>query len=220
MRIALGIPILQNVPGDAFCSHLSVAVEIGRVGEIVIISPTDMFPVDRARDFVWKQVLEKDCQYLLFVDYDTILPLGAFGTLLEALKRTGSRIATGKYLVKGFPYHNVWAIRREHNFFQVDSGEECFLDGCGMGCALIDVPWVREKVKPPYWVTSYDEGGLSTEDYPFCRKVRAAGGKIVGVPSVSCGHVGRIVVSELNAALLREVVARKEFESEQDGNLD
>lgn len=217
MRTALGIPILRDVPGDAFCAHLATAVEIGRVGEIVIISPTDLAPVDRARDYVWKETLKRDCDLLLFVDYDTILPPGAFGTLLEALRRTGSQVATGKYFLKGFPFTNIWAKKQGENLLHVDCGVETEIDGCGMGCALIDVRWLRENVKPPYWTTSYDEGGLSTEDYPFCSKVIAAGGKILAVPSVKCGHVGRLIVTEENASLLRFVETKLQVKELEGG---
>ena len=218
MKVALGIPVIDGVPGETFSSHLATAVEIGRAGEIVFITPTDVFPVERARDFIWDTATKMKCDYLMSVDFDVVLPKGAFSSLLETMIRTKSQIVTGKYYLRGYPYANIWAIEHEHKRYFTDSDQECKLDGCGMGCALLDVAWINAHLKPPFWRTKYEKGEFETEDFFFCSKIREAGGVIIGEPKVACGHLSPgIVVTSANAQALRVIEIEKEHLS---GNLD
>jgi len=207
MRIALGIPVNGSVFGEVYGSHLALTAEMVKAGELTIVSPFTAPSVDEARDFIWKYA--RECDYLVFVDHDVLLPVNTFSTLLEALLRRGAQVAAGRYYLRGFPYANIWGIRHGKGYAFTETEKEAEIDGCGLGCTLIDIKWVEANLKPPLFVTTRDEQGrtIGTEDYYFCRKVKEAGGKIIGVPSVDCGHVEtrRTVVTSRNGDLLRKM---------------
>jgi len=205
MKIALGIPVKDCVYGEVYGSHLALVAEMARAGELTILSPYTAPSVDLARGFIWNFAKESD--YLMFVDQDILLPLKAFDTLLEVMQRRGAQVVAGRYPLRGYPYANIWASRNEGRLRFTESSVEAEIQGCGMGCTLIDVKWVLEHLEEPLFVTSYDSLGRvrETEDYYFCKHVTEAGGTIVGVPSVECGHVEarRTVVTVPSADLLR-----------------
>ena len=79
-------------------------------------------------------------------------------------------------------------------------GETFEIDRCGMACALIRME-AFEKVKEPWfeWKTriakDHSAYGEEGEDMNFCRKLKEAGGKVLGDGAVLCGHItpeGRI----------------------------
>jgi len=215
MKLAMGVPVTSNgVFGEVYGSHLALAAEMAKVGELTIISPFTAPSVDEARNFIWKQA--RECDYLMWVDHDVLLPINTFSSLFEALKRRSAQVVAGRYYLRGHPYANIWALRHGNGFAFTESEKETEIDACGLGCTLIDVRWVEAKLKPPLFVTTRDEHGqtVGTEDYYFCRKVKDAGGIIIGVPSVDCGHVEskRTVVTSRNGDLLRRMELQGDLE--------
>lgn len=208
MKLAMGVPVTSSgVFGEVYGSHLALAGEMAKVGELTIISPFTAPSVDGGRNFIWNYA--RECDYLMCVDHDVLLPINTFSTLFEALKRRSAQVVAGRYYLRGHPFANIWGLRSEKGYAFTESNHECELDGCGLGCTLIDIRWVEANLKSPLFVTTRDEHGqtIGTEDYFFCRKVKDAGGIIIGVPSVDCGHVEskRTVVTSRNGDLLRRM---------------
>jgi hypothetical protein len=188
MKLVLGIPVVDSVYAEVYGSHLALTAEMARAGEITLVCPLNAPSVDAGRKIIWDQAASGD--YLMFVDHDVLLPPGSFSSLLESLLRRNAQVAAGRYCLRGYPYTNIWGKRVLDGKMFVDSEVEAELDGCGMGCTLIDIKWVKENLTEPLWKTTHDENGrtIETEDYYFCNKVRVAKGIIIGVPSVDCGH--------------------------------
>ena len=68
LKIGLGIPLIDSVPGESFASLLNVAAEISRVADIEIITPNGIMPHDNARNYVADATSNARCDYLMVVD--------------------------------------------------------------------------------------------------------------------------------------------------------
>lgn len=193
MRIALGIPTIGSVAGEVYGSHLVLAVEIGRVGEVVIVTPQDVFPVDRARELIVDECEKHEVDYLLSIDSDMFIPYGTFSFLLEIMLRRKVQVVSGKYYQREYPYANVWGKLVGEGSYHVDADKgEHEVDGVGLGIALIDFRWVMANLERPFFKIAKSEGSMIIwEDYYFCHKVMEAGGVVLGTANLVAGHLTR-----------------------------
>jgi hypothetical protein len=207
MKIALGIPVVDSVPAEAFGHHLATAIELRKLGEVAIFTPINYFPHDRARMMVTEGAREQDCDLLLFVDDDTILPPGACQRLYNTMQEHKAQVVSGHYYRRGYPYTSVWSRKNaEGQWCQVDADKGVYeIHTSGLGCALIDLRWVWENLKPPFYTMGHDKQGTTvTDDISFFDRVREAGGKILGDANVRCVHLaGRQCVSDETVVQLR-----------------
>jgi len=199
-NIGLVIPVIDSVPVEAFGAHLTIAAEIAKHHRVYIFVPSGIMPHDAARIRAFDDVLDVGCEYLMFVDDDTIVPQGGFTHLLEVMEDRKPAVVSGYYRRRGFPYTPVWSKKSKNKFYQADAESGVHeIDCSGLGCALIDVMWVYENLKKPYFEMIKDpiRGTTVTDDVTFFRKVRAKKGVVLGDASVRCSHVGsRIIISE------------------------
>jgi len=217
MKVALGIPVIDGVSAEAFPSHLAIAVEIARQGQLALFTPRNRMPHDVARWDIWQGAVEQGCDYLLFVDDDNILPIGTFTRLLKVLQdNEGCRVVSGSYLRRGYPYTTVWSKEIKGQYYNVDASEGVHeIHVSGLGCALIDLKWCDTHLTRPIFQMFKDEEGLTkiTDDVSFYSRVREAGGLILGDADVQCGHVHeRVIITRGNADSLRMLHIKKEGE--------
>ena len=225
MRTALAIPMLDSVPAEVVPSLLTAAAEAARLGEVLVTCPINMKPHDRARNYVMQNVLNYECDFLFFIDSDTVPPPGSLGLLMETMQETCAAVVSGYYLQRGYPFLSTWATVADDgvlNYRQLDNTEvsgPVEIGGCGMGCALIDLRFVRENLNGPEWfLLTKADGRRVWEDVYFCMSVTAAGGHIYGDPRVVCGHLhDRITITPDNAdALRRQYIIQKGSEVGND----
>jgi hypothetical protein len=172
---------------------------------------------------VVKLAIEVDADYLFWIDDDTICPPDAFPRLFKTLKDRSAAMVTGHYFRRGWPYHCVWAkyFGSDLTPLPADAGSGVHeLDFCGLGCALVDFRWLVKNVKAPYFTMMMDDKSACTDvtdDQTFCRKIREAGGLILGDADVDCEHLGRRTpISRKNVDFLRKIAIQEQ--GEQDGN--
>lgn len=201
-RVALGIPVIESVPVETYSSHLALAADMGEIVEVKIIVSESVMPHDRARIQIFDRAIEEECRYLMFVDDDNFIPRGSFKLLFDVMVERSPVVVSGHYLRRGYPYTSVWSVYRGDNTFQVDAQEGVHEINCsGLGCALIDVGWVKEHLDKPYfYMEQNQEGTQITDDVTFFRQIREKGGLVLGHGSVQCGHVGRRVMVARNSA--------------------
>ena len=143
-----------------------------------------------ARNDLVRGFLKTRCEYLAFVDNDTLPPQGWTTTLA----RHDKPVISALYHLKREPYNPVLYKGLE---YKEDEGRWDYtpyeklppkgpveVDGCGMGAVLIKRA-VIEAIKPPWFK---EEGG--GEDFYFCREVQRAGYTIWADPEVQCLHIG------------------------------
>lgn len=215
IKTAVGIPIVDTVPCEAFASLLHVYVECLRSqrldnGEVIeadvqLLSPFNMFPHSRARAKIMNDAISEGCDYLFFIDDDMILPPDAFWRLLESLKARKAVVSSGHYYRRGSPYLPVWSENKNGQWVacSVDNDDIIEIHSSGLGCAVIDLNWIRTKLAdnalklPLFWTKPDGLGPSVTDDVTFFESVRNAGGLIIGDGRVRCGHLGeRIVVCD------------------------
>ena len=221
LKLALGIPVMGDVHAEAYPTHLALAAEMGKHGELVISTAVDLAPHDRARNKVMNEVISAGSEFLMFVDADTGVPVGAFEKLWETLIATKGVIATAHCYRRGYPFTSSWSKKMDPpgGVYQVDVDTKATrpveIDGCGFPCTLLDLNWVRDNMDQPWFLIESD-GRMRTkwEDWHFCQRVRSMGGQIYGDPRVRCDHWAfRVRISDDNVQMLR-----KEFIEENMSN--
>ena len=220
MRLAYAVPVLADVPGEVFAFHLKNAAECQRLwSEVRFITPHNICPYDRARRVAVTEAIDAGCDWLWFVDADTAVPPGGLALLMESMDR--GHVISGWYMRRGYPYTCVWSKVIDGRTVQLTATDGVHeIDWTGMGCALINLRWLVSAVQRPWFQYGIDSSGVQTmEDLFFCRKVRQAGGVILGDARVRCGHLlWRELLDETNADELRARGARDIAESANVAN--
>lgn len=130
--------------------------------------------------------------HLMFIDDDMIFDPRVLAVLLG---RRQSFVGCN-YLKRGFPptFTAVRMDQKSHVITKEDSTglEEAYYTG--FGCALIEAE-VFEKTPKPWFLPKYHEGidMYTTEDNPFCERIRAAGFKVY------CDHDASKMISHRGA---------------------
>ena len=209
MKIAVGMPIVDNVPGECFGSLAAQVGEIAKEGhEPVIVNVLNVFPHDIARNRLLKNIRKLDVDMVYFLDSDMVIPQGAFKTLLKAHRETeGSTLMSAFYYRRGYPYTSVWCRSAHDRTFQVNASSGVHeIDSTGLGCALLDMKWAEKNLNDPWFkMKENDEGTLIWEDVFFCLKIHSMGGRVFGCADVRCGHVvKRGIIEDGNVDKLRK----------------
>lgn len=209
MRVTIGIPIVDSVPGETLPYHMMLAAQIGRSCQIAIPSVMNLLPHDRARSKLFDLAIESKSDFMFFVDDDMIVPEDAYCRLFEVFNyKTPRAVAvSGYYYRRGWPYTSVWSRKNEAGVIEgliSDSGIHP-IHYSGLGCCLIDVRWVQENLEKPYFSMGQDEFGTTiTDDVTFFESIRRAGGVVYGNADVRCGHLGeRKVICDRTAGDFR-----------------
>ena len=206
MRIALGIPILGMLHGVPAYSHMGLAAEIAHEADLYIPEVLNYTPYDRGRNVACDKAIRHDCDFMFFADSDNVIPAGAFGSMMRMLQAEDAVMVSGYYCRRKAPWGTVWVTAGADDAGMPADGSPVDLVGSGLGCALIDLRWVQDHLTEPYFFMP-DNGG--TEDYPFCQRVLAEGGRIVGHSGVIAGHMPELVpVTPANTKQYTDLVVR------------
>ena len=220
MRVCLGIPVVESVPGEVYGSHLNLAISLGRIADVVIPSVVGVVPYDRARETVLKVALDESCDYLFFVDADMGVPMKSFEYLLDDLNGSPSAVlASGHAYRRGYPFTPTWFKLREGKSYGVTAPPATGIyeiDYTGLFCCVIDLKWVRENLEPPFFKITETE----SEDVFFCKKIREKGGVVLGDSRLRIDHLAnRIVVNDETADYLRGMFLQRKREGlERESN--
>lgn len=151
--------------------------------------------------------LARDKTHLLFVDDDVKLPAPAIAELAAAAEANPGAVVSGSIpsirineAGEVTPYVQVkpvGAAAWSTQWFEGTIEAEAVGGGCMLipreTFALLDFPWFR-------WPETYKPGvGVRavTDDADFCERVRGAGGRILALGGVRCGHEKAIDVAIL-----------------------
>lgn len=162
-----------------------------------------------SRGMIAQRILRDGCSHLLFLDDDTIPPVGAVDMLLASDK----------------PVVGAWVRQRRKNYYPMIIQEEkednsglvgiinppsdtlhlipCH--GIHMACTLIKRE-VLEKIREmhPDESNPWFDGAQFGEDVIFCRRAREAGFTIWCDPRIKCTHLGeKIKVNDETEPILR-----------------
>jgi GT2 family glycosyltransferase len=145
------------------------------------------------------------CSHILFLDADNTWPADVLDRMLA---HHDKGIVSGLYFLKTWPHWPVALTRPRVNAqtlvvdYDYDKPSP-FEDGLvpeslvGMGCTLVPMS-VFDAMPEPWFEYAQDNREIwsVTEDVPFCQKAAALGYPILVDPSVKCGHIGQLVISQ------------------------
>ena len=146
------------------------------------------------RNIIREYFLDKNYDYLFFLDTDVIVPKDIFQKLLEC----NADIATGVYLCNQqikdkriilpaiYKFHDEGKVKIPP--IEEMTGEKIFeIAVCGMGCCLIKRD-VLNKIKFRQFTSSTEDG----EDVAFCIDARKNGFKVKVNTAAKCKHIVKL----------------------------
>jgi hypothetical protein len=198
MKLAIGMPVLDHMPGVAFPHHMATVVEAYKGwstdnDKLELITPIGSVPHDRARLLIAEEAIKRECTRLFFMDDDTLTPRGGIAKLMQTMTDRKAAIVTGFYLRRGYPYNTIWTNEMQDKTFLIDADQGVHqITSGGLGCCLVDLEWCCKNVPKPWFKMDQDESAtVISDDVAFYRAVRKAEGLILGDADVQCAHVGR-----------------------------
>jgi len=152
----------------------------------------------RNRNLICKQAIETNCDYVLFIDDDNLLPPDTIKRLLNHDKD----IVTGLYLMRNYPHQPViFDVANDDgtckwHFLGEDESGLIEIVATGLGCLLIKTEVLREIAKrEPYWFTLGElESDQWCDDLAFFKRVRQAGFKIFCDLNCPIGHYAKVAI--------------------------
>lgn len=147
-----------------------------------------------ARNKLAKQAIKMESDYTMWFDSDMIFEPDTMVRLLEHK----APIVSGAYFRRSPPYHLVAfdkcdAEKREWTDLTLPT-DTVKCGGVGFGCVLVKTE-VLFNVAAKYGCWFDPMNGFG-EDLSFCYRARQCGYDILLDPSITCGHVGHIVVNK------------------------
>jgi ubiquinone/menaquinone biosynthesis C-methylase UbiE len=193
MKIGICVPLYNVVPASFFVNFINRISEFYQQEKYdVQIYLQNSTIVDKARNELVRMAIKDNCDYVFFIDSDTIIPSGA----LEDLLAMDKDIASGLYFSKGKPYLPVARIKEgdKHGFLEdFEFNEIMEVQGVGMGCCLIKTSIFKEMEFPYFKLEWRQKDGIHyqiAEDLYFCDEAVKLGHKVFLNTGVVCDHFG------------------------------
>lgn len=189
-KILICVPCMDMV-ASGFAQSLAVLQKGGNETAIVFECGSLIYD---ARNKLAKQAIKMQADYTMWFDSDMIFQSD---TMLRLLKHDAP-IVSGAYFRRSPPYHLVAfdkcdAEKREWTDLPLPT-ETVKCGGVGFGCVLVRTDVLFEvAAKYKTWFEPMNGFG---EDLSFCYRARQCGFDVLLDPTITCGHVGHIVVNE------------------------
>lgn len=225
IRVCIGIPVAGSV-GPIFLRTMLLRMEEwSQTFEIVPVIESSI-PIDEARNKIVQEAINNKCDYIFFIDSDTIIQRGQ----LEKLLSHDKDAITGISHMRVSPY---FSLIREKVAYRLYSPIEPFgtelmkIDGAGFGCFLIKTA-AFDKIEYPWFRFHFfkheDKWRHLGEDLYLCEQLQNANIDIYCDPTVGCVHVGTDVTidmaskyKDLRISVLDEIKVSREELSEFTG---
>ena len=195
-KTLIAIPCMDQVPA-LFAQSLALlakpedAVLAMKMGTLIYTSRNDLA----------NMAIQNGSDYIFWMDSDMTFPQDALLRMIDTLEENNLDILTGLYFRRVPPYTPVLFDRLEMNgnicswseFHSIPAG--LFeIGGCGFGCLLMrtDVFFDGQA----RYGNMFTPIGNNGEDIAFCVRAREMGYKIMCDPSIRCGHVGYVQVTD------------------------
>ena len=193
MKILICVPCMDMV-ASGFAQSLAMLQKGGH--EVAICFECGSLVYD-ARNKLAKRAIEMGAEYTMWFDSDMIFQPDTMLKLLEHKDEGG--IISGVYFRRSPPYTPVVFAKcniRERSWAELEEmpAELVEVEGVGFGCVLVSTD-VLMSIAAKEWSWFEPLKGFG-EDLSFCWRARECGYKVLLDPTVKCGHVGHIVVTE------------------------
>lgn len=191
-KTLLAVNTLTSVGSQAYASHLNLAFRMAKSEDEFLLFNGWRMSIDRFRNEAGKIALQQECDYLMFLDDDVLVPKDTY----SRLKARDLDIITPVVYIRGYPFKPMF-------FKEFPVGDSLALDhysewkeaetqdgllkvaAVGFSCCLIKCDLLRRT--PPAWFVT---GTNHTEDVYFCMKVRQCMTPTIGVDTtLQAGHM-------------------------------
>lgn len=185
-KLLIGLPHKDNVTLEWALAFRNLQINIPSV-----FTCSRGTPIDMARNEIVKSAQAHGVEWIFFLDTDVVCPPDTITRLLSY----NLPIVSGTYWTRAPPLEpTVWR--------EVPGGKQCIpfqpgqmveADFIGSGCLLVHMS-VFDHIEKPYfeWTLSFKDPNDfmkgTSEDFDFCKKVRARGYKIMVDTSIICRH--------------------------------
>ena len=189
-KILICVPCMDMV-ASGFAQSLAMLQKGGN--ETAIMFECGSLIYD-ARNKLAKQAIKMQADYTMWLDSDMIFKPDTMVRLLAH----DAPIVSGAYFRRSPPYHLVAFDKcdtetREWTDLPLPA-ETVKCGGVGFGCVLVRTDVLFEvAAKYKTWFEPMNGFG---EDLSFCYRARECGFDVLLDPTITCGHVGHIVVNE------------------------
>jgi GT2 family glycosyltransferase len=199
-KIAVCVPVKESVSTEFLGSFLNLVFSNMKKYEI-IVSFSELFPIDTARNDLVERALKYNPDYIFFIDSDMILP----DNILDDLVCMEKDIASALYFMKVPPYKPIAKIMKGKMFCIINSiplNQVMEVDAVGLGCCLIKkevFEKMKEKNEKMFRIEEQkinDKVQLLGEDTFFCLRAKESGFKIFLNTGLICKHIGKSLVDE------------------------
>lgn len=206
--VAMAIPCASGVEPRVLQSLLAVAAQTVKDGyDLRLFGVTDRSLIHSARNWLSKEFLATDCEWIFWADSDMLLPAQALSILMRRAEEVGGKFLTGVYYQRLGEHRPVLFLREfktdgsvaeQYNHIPVlpkaGSVTPFRVDACGFGCVLMHRS-VFDGAEYPYFKFLFPESGPKgdsyvAEDIYFCVQARLRGIDIWAVPELKLGHLG------------------------------
>ena len=189
-KFALGIPTWGKASTDWAQAFSSLQFPLGSAMTPLWVKGEK---IDDARNAICKQAIERGATHLGFISDDVLAPPNIWTRLLARNKP----IVTGIYWTKTYPAAPyIWRGVQQGPFLNWKEGEFFQIDMAGCDALLLEVDVLKSIPYPWFncnWTWEHDEkvGALSTEDFYFFTKAKAAGYEVWCDSGIQCLHEDR-----------------------------
>ncbi len=198
IRICIGIPVHSNVSPLFFSTMLLRMEEWSQTFDMMPVIETS-FSIDEARNRIAEKAIDYKCDYIFFIDSDTLIQKGQ----LEQLLSHNKSAITGVSYMRAPPYNPL--IRKKVGYrlylpIEPYGKDLINIDGSGFGCFLVSTS-VFDNIKYPWFQLLYfkhgDKWRRIGEDLYFCEQLKNTKIDIYCDPTVQCTHIGTDVTVEI-----------------------
>ena len=199
MKIALGLHVAEAILPEVYFNHLSCMSKMAKKHDLVLCG-TSRTKVASARNRIVDAAIREKCSHVLFIDSDHILPDNMLDLLTES---ADAAMVSGLICKRKFPFEAVaFKFLPDGDFDEIivkDRKKIIDVDGCAMGCTLMNLDHVKTLEKPYF----YDARMRS--DMNIAVNLKMNGFKILIDTRISIGHLGDApIITPDNADILRQ----------------
>jgi len=204
MSVAILVPYHRSEPPEVEW-HQALG-RMWKPEKTLVLWCTEVPSIAEAREYLAKQALQTNAEWLFWVDSDNLVPPDALKLMLTYAQRFGPAAYCGAYYTKKNRFEvtlAAWvkavdprtgqpAYRGLHPDILNSKGELVEVDVAGMGCCL-EHRSIYEKIPPPWFKWTFDPflGAGTSEDFFHFERVKAHGFKVYLCTRVLCAHIGR-----------------------------
>ena len=196
MKTLIAIPCMDQVPA-LFAQSLSTMRMVGecqiafQIGSLIYTS----------RDDLARYAMKEGFDYVLWLDSDMVFPEDFHERMLKTLTENNLDILSGIYYKRKPPYSPVIFDKMQlkgkiWDYSWLDDVPDSLFEvgACGFGCVLLKTEVLMSvQLKHGYLFHPMQNGG---EDVAFCVRARDCGYRIMCDPTIVCGHVGNVVITD------------------------